>query len=97
MQVGDRNLQHWFYLEAKDYFLYDRYYRSCLLTLLEEPNGSAFSDMWLMGDPFLRKYYSIYDMDAKRVGLVGVAESTRMAFEDSFEEVYDDMSDFIGD
>jgi hypothetical protein len=33
--------------------------------------------MWLLGDPFLRAYYSIYDMDAKRLGLVGVAETTR--------------------
>lgn len=65
------------------------------MTLLEEPNGSAFSDMWLMGDPFLRKYYSIYDMEAKRIGLVGVALSTRTAFEDSFDEVDEDINDFI--
>jgi len=95
MQVGDRSLQHWFYLDPQDYFIYDRYYRSCLLSLLEEPTGSAFSDMWLMGDPFLRKYYSIYDMDAKRVGLVGVAESTRTVFEDSFEEAAEDLNDFL--
>ena len=30
-----------------------------------------------MGDPFLRAYYSIYDMDNKRIGMVGVAETTR--------------------
>ena len=28
---------------------------------------------WMMGDPFLRAYYSIYDMDKARIGLVGVA------------------------
>ena len=33
--------------------------------------------MWLLGDPFLRAYYSIYDMESKRIGLVGVAETTR--------------------
>ena len=30
-----------------------------------------------MGDPFLRTYYSIYDMDNKKLGLVGIAETTR--------------------
>ena len=50
---------------------------------MEEPNGTP---IWLMGDPFLRKYYSIYDMDEKRVGFVGVAHSTRMQFEESLEE-----------
>lgn len=97
VHVGQNNLQHWFYMEARDYFIYDRYYKKCLLTLLEEPNGSSFAKIWLMGDPFLRKYYSIYDMDAKRVGLVGVAESTRIQFEDSFEEKVEDVGDFMGE
>ena len=34
--------------------------------------------MWVMGDPFLRAYYSIYDMQDKRIGLVGVAKTVRM-------------------
>jgi len=42
-----------------------------------KPELSATSRMWLMGDPFLRAYYSIYDMDNKRIGMVGVAETTR--------------------
>jgi hypothetical protein len=33
--------------------------------------------MWIMGDPFLRAYYSIYDMGRKRIGLVGVAMTVR--------------------
>ena len=94
MHVGQSSLQHWFYLDARDYFIYDRYYKACLLTILEEPNGSAFSDMWLMGDPFLRKYYSIYDMEEKRIGLVGVANSTRMQFEENFETI-EDVTDYI--
>ena len=28
-----------------------------------------------MGDPFLRAYYSIYDLELKRIGLVGVADT----------------------
>jgi len=30
-----------------------------------------------MGDPFLRAYYSIYDLDKKRIGLVGKANTTK--------------------
>lgn len=52
-------------------------YDKCLLTLQEE----TYDNTWLMGDPFLRKYYSIYDMDNAKIGLVGVASSTRKYFE----------------
>jgi hypothetical protein len=31
-----------------------------------------------MGDPFLRAYYSIYDLENKRIGLVGIAETTKL-------------------
>ena len=30
-----------------------------------------------MGDPFLRAYYSVYDMEFNRIGLVGEAETMR--------------------
>jgi hypothetical protein len=33
-------------------------------------------NFWLMGDPFLRAYYSIYDMDNARIGLVGLGSSS---------------------
>ena len=41
------------------------------------------SKIWLMGDPFLRAYYSIYDLDKKRIGLVGRAKTTKSE-DDSF-------------
>ena len=37
-----------------------------------------------MGDPFLRTYYSIYDLENNKIGLVGIAETTKL------EEVDDD-------
>ena len=33
-----------------------------------------------MGDPFLRAYYSIYDMDYNRIGLVGYAQTVSNLF-----------------
>ena len=37
-----------------------------------------------MGDPFLRKYYTIHDMEEPaKIGLVGVASSTRKYFSDT--------------
>lgn len=33
-------------------------------------------NFWLLGDPFLRAYYSIYDMELSRIGLVGLASSS---------------------
>jgi len=28
-----------------------------------------------MGDPFLRAYYSIYDLEKNKIGLVGIADT----------------------
>jgi len=33
--------------------------------------------IWILGDPFLRAYYSIYDMEEQKIGLVGVADTVR--------------------
>jgi hypothetical protein len=38
-----------------------------------------------MGDPFLRAYYSIYDLDENKIGLVGIAETVRL---EEFKEIY---------
>lgn len=55
----------------------------CLLTFQEETKDET----WLMGDPFLRKYYSIHDMEEPpKIGLVGVASSTRKYFPDNIGE-----------
>ena len=39
-----------------------------------------------MGDPFLRAYYTIYDLDNKRIGLVGVADTIKKKEEEEHED-----------
>jgi hypothetical protein len=74
-RVGRSGKQHRFYLQGRDYLMYNRGYKRCALLVKKEL--SLQQSMWLMGQPFLRAYYSIYDMDAKEIGLVGVATTTR--------------------
>jgi phage shock protein PspC (stress-responsive transcriptional regulator) len=66
---------HWFYLKGRDYLNYSFKFKKCLVLI--KPEFAATSDIWLMGDPFLRAYYSVYDMENKKIGFVGVAETIR--------------------
>jgi len=43
---------------------------SCILLI----DGST-EEEWILGDSFLRKYYSVYDMEQRRVGLALAASS----------------------
>jgi hypothetical protein len=45
----------------------------CAVLVNEEQDAKAY----ILGDSFLRAYYSIYDMENSRIGLVGVAQTTR--------------------
>ena len=92
--MGDFTDQHYFSLEGSDYLIYDDYWMMCLLTLQEETR----EDTWLMGDPFLRKYYTIHDMeDPPKIGLVGVASSTRKYFNQDIGEPENSFTMIIGD
>ena len=70
MLMGSEKSQHWFYLQGRDYLM--KHTRAgeykCSILVKEEAGESRLS--WLMGDPFLRAYYSIYDMDDSWIGLV---------------------------
>mmetsp|Transcript_14305 Transcript_14305/g.24342 ORF Transcript_14305/g.24342 Transcript_14305/m.24342 type:complete len:302 (+) Transcript_14305:1070-1975(+) len=79
MLMGSSSNQHRFYLEGKDYLLFDNYYQKCAVLIKEELG--ATSNMWLLGDPFLRAYYSIYDMDQAKIGMVGIAKTYRSSQE----------------
>ena len=59
--------------------MFDQIRQKCMVLVQSETQLQA--QMWVMGDPFLRAYYSIYDMDAMRVGLVGVAKTTKNTYQ----------------
>ena len=75
MQIGSAEERHWFYLAGRDYLKYLPYLGTCRILIL--PEVAVTTDMWLLGDPFLRAYYSVYDLDSMEVGLTGVAELIR--------------------
>eukprot|EP00929_Paragymnodinium_shiwhaense_P035491 TRINITY_DN19142_c1_g1_i1.p1 TRINITY_DN19142_c1_g1~~TRINITY_DN19142_c1_g1_i1.p1 ORF type:complete len:401 (+),score=75.80 TRINITY_DN19142_c1_g1_i1:124-1326(+) len=67
--------QHKFTLSPSDYIDRDDK-EGCSMSLMtqDSPNGNA---VWIFGDPFLRKHYTIYDQDNMRVGIAAANHAWR--------------------
>lgn len=61
-----------FFMRGFEYMLWEPSVQACLLMFRGEPDPET--DFWLLGDPFLRAYLQVYDMENNRLGLVGVSE-----------------------
>ena len=57
----------YFSLSGEDYIKETPYY--CYLRIQSFDLGFHNQDTWLIGDPFLRKYYTIYDIKEERIGI----------------------------
>lgn len=55
-------IRYIFFLNNSDYLNYDTVKKQCVLTFLEDTDPT--STFWLLGEPFLRVYYSIHDMSS---------------------------------
>ena len=42
--------------------------------------SADYTNVWIMGEPFLKAYYSVYDLEASSIGLVRVADATRLRY-----------------
>ena len=41
---------------------------------------SSFQDFWILGDPFLRQFYTVYDMDNNQIGFASLSEEPEAPF-----------------
>ena len=67
-ELGSTFLRHWFEMRPENYLQYSSRKSSCWISILEETDTP---DVWILGDPFLMGYYSIFDYDNMKIGLVG--------------------------
>ena len=74
--MGSMFNKHWFQLKNQDYLYFNTVNSNCWIQFMPEMKN----EYWILGDPFLRAYYSIYDLEKSKVGLVGVAETTTNNF-----------------
>lgn len=51
--------------------MWDIYEQACVSTFVEETNPKAY--FWILGDPFLRAFYSVYDLKLLKVGLLDIS------------------------
>ena len=67
---------YWFTMEPKDYI--NNWYGECWICMFEN-EGFGVDDYWLLGDTFLRGYYSVHDYESMRFGFAPHSTSDKPA------------------
>jgi hypothetical protein len=74
--IGRQMEKYWVQLDPKDYLIPMRENsESCFICVYPEPGDTR----WLLGDAFLRGYYSVYDYEQRRFGFVPTPNSSKEA------------------
>lgn len=73
--------KHFFVLKGSDYTLCQQ--QTCLPLL--QPAGQ---DSWILGDVFLKKYYTVFDVQHKRVGFSCVMDDTQNCGMEQVEDTF---------
>jgi len=80
MYVGDEQSRFWLYLHGRDYLIKHEHrvdYKCSIMIIEDAGYFRRLNPNWLMGDPFLRAYYTVYDLENRKMGLLRVPEAYR--------------------
>ena len=63
--------KHWIFLNGRDYLKKLSSFNTCQVMVKRQQDYKTM-DEWIMGTPFNRAYYSVYDQEKSRVGFIGM-------------------------
>ena len=81
MKIGDESKEVSLVYESK-YYLRLHKPGECRVMLRSEYIDSSldYTNVWIMGEPFLKAYYSFYSLEEEHIGLIRVADATRSRY-----------------
>jgi hypothetical protein len=75
--IGFNVSGHLLSLSPREYVDQDASGKECTLPLMTQDVKPGERSSWILGDPFLRKYYTVYDREKMQVGLALAARKTQ--------------------
>ena len=79
--IGDADNEIKLVLEAKHYLQWHEGDSKCrLLVRSEQKTEPNFTNVFIMGEPFMKAYYSVYNLAEEKFALIRVAPETRKRY-----------------